>query len=210
MNWLALRRTGTRSLSLGHHHGPTMRDHTSLHAWQEANAVTLLVIRLLQTAWKPYGSALFYQLQRSALSVQLNVAEGYTYGDSPSFTKHLGVAYGSAVETGELLRLLSDACIVEPTKLAEVRHRNARSQRLILGLLKRRRVLRRCPGDPVHRLPFTVHAFWLAPLPASSVLAWCSRIDLTRRPSISNTSKVKGPAETRSPGLGSRPNWPKR
>ena len=118
-----------------------MRDHTSLHAWQEANGVTLLVIRLLQTAWKPYGSALFYQLQRAALSVQLNIAEGYTFGDSPTFTKQLGVAYGSAVETGEILRILSDSGIVDATTIAEIRIRNARSQRLILGLLKRRRAI---------------------------------------------------------------------
>ncbi len=119
-----------------------MRDHTSLHAWQEAHAVTLLVIQLLRTSWKPYGSALFYQLQRAALSVQLNIAEGYTFGDSPTFTRQLGVAYGSAVETGELLRLLGDAAILEPAALAEVSQRNARSQRLIPGLLKRRRALR--------------------------------------------------------------------
>jgi four helix bundle protein len=119
-----------------------MRDHTSLHAWQEAHAVTLIVIQLVQTAWRPYASALFYQLQRAALSVQLNIAEGYTFGDSPTFTRQLGVAYGSAVETGELLRLLGDAAILDPAALAEVRQRNARSQRLILGLPKGRRVLR--------------------------------------------------------------------
>ena len=119
-----------------------MRDHTSLHAWQEANAVTLLVIRLLQTSWKPCASALFYQLQRAALSVQLNIAEGYTFGNSPTFTNHLGVAYGSAVETGEILRLLSDAGVVDSVAIADLRQRNARSQRLILGLLKRRPALR--------------------------------------------------------------------
>jgi four helix bundle protein len=83
-----------------------VRDHTSLKAWQEAHAVALSVLHLAQTGWKPYASALFSQLQRSSLSVQLNISEGYTYGDSPSFTRHLGVAYGSAVETAELLSTL--------------------------------------------------------------------------------------------------------
>jgi len=119
-----------------------MRDHTSLLAWQEAHTVTLLVIRVAQTAWKPYGSALFYQLQRAALSTQLNIAEGYTFADSPTFTRHLGLAYGSAVETGELVRLLGEAGLVDPTALTELRERNARCQRLVLGLLKRRRALR--------------------------------------------------------------------
>src|SRR3990170_7365272 len=89
-----------------------MRDHTSLRAWQEAHAVTVQVIRLCQTSWKPYAAALFSQLQRSSLSVQLNIAEGYTFGDSPTFTKHLGIAYGSAVETVELLRLGIEADVL--------------------------------------------------------------------------------------------------
>jgi four helix bundle protein len=82
-----------------------MRDHTSLRAWQEAHAVSIGVIRLAKEFWKPYAAGLFTQLQRASLSVQLNVAEGYTFGNSPSFTRHLGIAYGSAVETGELLQL---------------------------------------------------------------------------------------------------------
>jgi four helix bundle protein len=86
-----------------------MRDHTSLKAWQEAHAVALAVIELARTAWRPYASALFFQLQKASTSAQLNISEGYTFGKSPTFTRHLGVAYGSAVETGELLSLLAEA-----------------------------------------------------------------------------------------------------
>lgn len=82
-----------------------MLDHTSLRAWQEAHAVSLGVIRLGKEFWKPYAAALFGQLQRSSLSVELNIAEGYSFGNTPTYTRHLGVAYGSAVETVELLRL---------------------------------------------------------------------------------------------------------
>ena len=118
-----------------------MRDHTSLKAWQEAHKVTLAVVELARTAWKPYASALFFQLQRASLSAQLNISEGYTFGNSPTFTRHLGVAYGSAVETGELLSLLAEAKIIESDLVAPVQEHNALSQRLILGLLKRRRTL---------------------------------------------------------------------
>jgi four helix bundle protein len=119
-----------------------MRDHTSLKAWQEAHAVTLAVLELARTAWKPYASALFFQLQRASLSVQLNISEGYTFGDSPTFTKYLGVAYGSAVETGELLSLLAESTIVELVLVDPVKEHNRLCQRLILGLLKRRRAFR--------------------------------------------------------------------
>ena len=103
--------------------------------------MSLLIIQLARTAWQPYASALFAQVQRASLSVKLNIAEGYTFGDSPTFTRHLGIAYGSAVETGELIHLLAEAEIVQPAAVAEVERRNARCQRLILGLVKRRRKL---------------------------------------------------------------------
>lgn len=113
-----------------------MRDHKSLHAWQEARGVVLGVIDLARTAWKPYAAALFSQLQRSSLSVQLNIAEGYAYGRSRTFTRHLNIAYGSAVETGELLEIALDAKIVMCEKADHLLVRNQRSQRLLLGMIR--------------------------------------------------------------------------
>jgi four helix bundle protein len=116
-----------------------VRDHTSLLAWQEAHATSLAVIRLCQTAWKPYASALFSQLQRASLSVQLNIAEGYTFGGSPTFTRHLGIAYGSAVETGDILHLLIEAGILDVEEIDTLLKHSLRTQRLLLGMLKQRR-----------------------------------------------------------------------
>jgi four helix bundle protein len=116
-----------------------MRDHRSLHAWQEARGVVLGVIELARSGWKPYAAAIFSQLQRASLSVQLNIAEGYAYGDSPTYKRHLAIAYGSAVETGELLEIALKAKIGPPTAANELLTRNQRRQRLILGLLRRRK-----------------------------------------------------------------------
>ena len=108
-------------------------------AWQQAHAVSVEVIRLSKSSWKPYAAALFGQLQRSSLSVQLNIAEGYTFGDSPTFTRHLGIAYGSAVETGELLRLAVEAEVKEEKLLKPLLQRTQETEHILLGLLKRRR-----------------------------------------------------------------------
>jgi four helix bundle protein len=89
-----------------------MRDHRSLHAWQEAQAVVLGSISLARDSWKPYAAALVSQLQRASLSVQLNISEGYAFGDSPTYTRHLRIAYGSAVETGELLETALKANVI--------------------------------------------------------------------------------------------------
>jgi four helix bundle protein len=118
-----------------------VRDHTSLHAWQEAHATSVAVIRLARSSWKPYAAALFSQLQRASLSVQLNIAEGYTFGNSPTFTRHLGIAYGSAVETGELLQLAIEAEVGAEEPIRALLKRSRRTQRLLLGMLKQRREL---------------------------------------------------------------------
>jgi four helix bundle protein len=115
-----------------------MRDHRSLHAWQEARAVALGSIELARCYWKPHAAALFAQLQRASLSVPLNIAEGYSFGDSPSFTRHLRIAYGSAVETGELLEIALKADVIQVDAGGGILNRNYRTQRLLLGMLRRR------------------------------------------------------------------------
>lgn len=112
-----------------------MRDHTSLIAWQEARATALGSIRLCRDHWVPFGAAIFSQLQRASLSVQLNIAEDYAFTRSATFIRHFRIAYGSAIETGELLQILVDSDIVGRQYCEELVARNARTQRLLLGLL---------------------------------------------------------------------------
>jgi four helix bundle protein len=94
------------------------------------------VIGLARDSWKPHAAALFSQLQRASLSVQLNIAEGYAFGDSPTCWRHLRIAYGSAVETGELLEIALKADVIPADPGTRLLNRNHRSQRLLLGLVK--------------------------------------------------------------------------
>jgi four helix bundle protein len=104
-----------------------MQDHRSLEAWREARAVTLGVLGLTRSCWTPAAAALLNQLQRASLSVQLNIAEGYTFGESPTFTRHLGIAYGSAVETSELIQLAVDAGVVHAETVNVLQTQSGRS-----------------------------------------------------------------------------------
>ena len=96
-------------------------------------------IRLARDAWKPFAAALFGQLQRAALSVQLNIAEGYAYGPGKRFRAHLEIAYGSAIETADLLELAVDEQLVDAREGTDALCRCRRTQGLLLGLLKRYR-----------------------------------------------------------------------
>ena len=81
---------------------------------------------------------MFSQLQRASLSVQLNIAEGYAFGETPTYTRHLRIAYGSAVETGELLEIALKANVIAVDIGTNLLTRNRRSQRLLLGMLRSR------------------------------------------------------------------------
>ena len=122
-------------LNWGHFLG--MRDHRSLLAWQEARWVTGASIQLCRYHWKPYGSAVFDQLQRAAVSAQINIAEGYALAGAKRFHNHLVIAYGSAVEAGDLLRTGKEEDLFpeEISQPAIIHNQNAQS--LLLGLLKR-------------------------------------------------------------------------
>jgi four helix bundle protein len=112
-----------------------MQDHTSIIAWQEAREVSRAMLWLGSTAWRPHLRAVFDQLQRASLSVQLNIAEGYALRNFGPVRRHLVIAYGSAIETGELLEHLREAAVCPNEEIDAIRHRCARSQRLLLGLI---------------------------------------------------------------------------
>src|SRR5689334_1128864 len=113
-----------------------MRDHRQLEAWKVACDLADQIVLAGREHWKPWASALFGQVLRSSLSVQLNIAEGSAFGRSPTYARHLGIAYGSAVETGEVLETMARTGVL-PRELAESLVKlSRRSQRLLVGLLK--------------------------------------------------------------------------
>ena len=122
-------------------------DHRGLEAWKVARELTLAVIGACRHNWQPWASALFAQLQRAALSVELNIAEGYSFGPSRTYTRHLGVAYGSAVEVGELLRLAVECEALSREMARPMIEKSDKGRRLLLGLLKRRRPVGRKGGQ---------------------------------------------------------------
>ena len=79
------------------------------------------------------------QLQRAALSVQLNIAEGYALKSSKRFRNHLDIAYGSAVETSDLLELCGQMELLGRDVTELTLGRCHRSQQLIRGLINRLR-----------------------------------------------------------------------
>ena len=114
-----------------------MHDHKSLLAWQQAKAVVRLVMLATLKCRQPY--AVVDQLQRAALSVQLNIAEGYAFKTARRFRNHLDIAYASAVETAELLELSGDLNLFPSEVARDALEHCRQSQRLLRGLIRRLR-----------------------------------------------------------------------
>ena len=95
-----------------------MQSHRELVAWQVARESALAVHRYVDLHWSPQRASAIEQLRRSALSVQLNIAEGFAMGRGARCRHHFRIALGSAVETTELLEFLkelggtTDECVV--------------------------------------------------------------------------------------------------
>jgi four helix bundle protein len=113
-----------------------MRDHRNLRAWQEARQLSVLVLYACRSHWRPWAAALFAQAQRSSLSVPLNIAEGYSFGDSRTYARHLGIAFGSLIETIELIELAREIGAIPPDAADAMLTRAVNARRLRVGLLK--------------------------------------------------------------------------
>ena len=97
-----------------------------IHAWQEARILVQQGYALTQSGSfsKDYG--LRDQIQRAAVSVMTNIAEGFDCESKVEFARFLGIARRSAVEVQSLLYIALDnryiPAIPSPIKAMEPAH----------------------------------------------------------------------------------------
>lgn len=113
-----------------------MVSHKDLDAWKVSREIVTILLRLSRENWQPWAGALFDQALRATLSVQLNIAEGYAFGHSPTRLRHYRIAYGSAVETGELCDLFAETGILGNEGAQALLGLSLRSRELCWGLVR--------------------------------------------------------------------------
>ena len=108
-----------------------MHDFKSLRIWQDAMSLTKDVY--LSTAQFPasekYG--LISQINRAAVSIPSNIAEGSGRGSDKEFTHFLSIALGSAYELETQLLLAQSVGFVGPNQLPELLALVQKIQRMI-------------------------------------------------------------------------------
>ncbi|HET9064693.1 MAG TPA: four helix bundle protein [Gemmatimonadales bacterium] len=85
-----------------------MGSHRDLVAWQAARASFIAIQRFTDANWRPQRSSPLDQVRRAAISVMLNISEGYAHGPGKRCRWHLRVAHASSVETTDVLEVLQE------------------------------------------------------------------------------------------------------
>ena len=85
-----------------------MKDFRSLKVWERAHALTLVIYKATQAFPKQELYSLTNQIQRAAVSVPANIAEGCGKDSDAELKRYFLIAMGSASELEYLLLLAHD------------------------------------------------------------------------------------------------------
>ncbi len=107
-----------------------------LEIWKEGMRLTTDIYNLLKNC-KDYG--LKDQVQRSAVSISSNIAEGFERQTNKEFIQFLYIAKGSAGELRTQLYLLTELKLIEKSKAFELIDQVRRISSMIFKLIKVRK-----------------------------------------------------------------------
>lgn len=75
-----------------------MKGHEDLNVWQKAMNLVVSTYRLTTRFPKSETYGLGSQMQRAAVSIPSNIAEGHALKQTPAYVRHLAIASGSLAE----------------------------------------------------------------------------------------------------------------
>jgi four helix bundle protein len=111
-----------------------IRRFEDLLAWQRACQLTEDVYALTRSSGLSRDYSLARQIQRAAVSVMANIAEGYERGHPGDFHRFLGIAKGSCAEVRSHLYAARSAGYIDETAFERFRSQAEEVGRIIGGL----------------------------------------------------------------------------
>ena len=93
----------------------SVKSFEDLVAWQEARKLVQEIYRLSETGKFARDFGLRDQIQRAAVSIMANIAEGFDSRTTPEYLKFLGYARRSASEVQSLLYVALDTNKIQQT-----------------------------------------------------------------------------------------------
>ncbi|NQV35542.1 MAG: four helix bundle protein [Phycisphaeraceae bacterium] len=112
------------------------QDYRDLKVWQEAMNLVVSCYRLTETFPKHELFGLISQLQRAAVSIPANIAEGQGRNYDGEFLKHLAIALGSLAELETHLQIAHRLGYIEEKQQNQAIEQTRQISRMIYGLRK--------------------------------------------------------------------------
>ena len=107
-----------------------------------AEQLSLGVLEATDRTLPPRAWAIADQLRRAAISVDVNLVEGYALGTAPLFRRHVRIALGSAAETQRLLAISSRRDYLPAPTVTVLLDLADRTVACLVGLLRSRNPFR--------------------------------------------------------------------
>ncbi|MBI1367526.1 MAG: four helix bundle protein [Planctomycetes bacterium] len=114
-----------------------MRDFTKLKVWEKAHALALDAFKATNSFPRHQLYTLTSQLQRAAISIPTNIAEGCGRGTDADFGRFLTIAMGSASEVEYLLLFSRDVGYLSDAAYERLFAQTSEIKRMLTGFLAR-------------------------------------------------------------------------
>jgi len=131
-----------------------IQSYQDLEVWQKAMDLVVMSYQLTKQFPKSENFGLSSQLQRAAVSVPANIAEGRTRKHQKEFLQFLSIANGSLAELETHLQIAQRLNYIDDKQLMEVLERSSEVGRMLNGL-RRSIKTRHLKPDTRHPTPET-------------------------------------------------------
>jgi len=113
-----------------------IRCYRDLDVWQRAMDLVIQCYQISKTFPKAELYGLSSQLQRAAVSIPANIAEGHGGSHTKEYLHHLSMAYGSLMEVETHLQIAARLDYLDSSSLQPLLDRTAEIGRMLNGLIQ--------------------------------------------------------------------------
>ena len=117
-------------------YGGKIRSFTDLVAWKEGHQLVLMIYQITSKFPKRETYGLASQMQRCAVSITSNVAEGFSRQSKKEKKQFYSTAKGSLTELQNQLLVAKDVGYINQTEFDKIAKKTIRVSRLLTGLRK--------------------------------------------------------------------------
>ena len=112
---------------------------TQLDAWKVGHQLVIQIYQITKKFPKEEAYALVNQMQRCAVSITSNIAEGFSRQSYKEKVQFYSMSLGSVTELQNQLLIAKDVGYIEPNTFAGIAELTVRVHKILNGLIKKSR-----------------------------------------------------------------------